>query len=466
MKYKCPGKKSRKKQDAIITAIIRHIGDSGLNPGQKLISERQLAVIFEVQRLTVRRAVKKLCEQGILIQFPQRGTFVAGERTDQSISIVQHGKNSQDELVFCVDDLLPEQVAGWRVFFAALERANPGIKIACKFNVPAITMRSGQWDLALVSVFNLNSMPELRNNGLPVAWFESAIPAGSLNPALVRGVRQFCASASGCYDVLPVGLIGCLRGVNMDIVKTHHLPDPPRRSDWRSLAAWIRQCRKIAPGLIINPVLHSLHNHLFRIDRRIIGPECVNLDFEEVKAFLEFLRSDVTRRFGLDSIQDFKNFLNGRSLICEFFSQFMPAASARLGGNIFLTTNSISPAGGVQLLPRLLAFGKRRKDQAPLLAAAGFFISEQGQRILAEQCLMLPFYGSTDGLSVIREKYQLDYPGMRAEVDTAEYFYESRFFSGEVQGRALNPVFGRFFDGEMSIDETVSLIKSRTAKFK
>lgn len=462
MKYKCPGKKSRKKQDAIITAIVRHIADSGLTPGQKLISERQLAGIFEVQRLTVRRAVKKLCERGILAQFPQRGTFLAGVK---SASSSQRGKTNPEELVFCVDDLLPEQVAGWRLFFTALERANPGIKIICKFNVPAVTMRAGQWDLALVSVFNLKSMPELRCDGLPSAWFKAGT-WNCLNPVLVRRVRQFCASTSGGYDTLPVGLIGCLRGINMEIVKAYHLPEPPHRSDWRCLAAWIRQCRKIAPGLSVNPVLHSLHNHLFRIERQVIGEECVNLDFNEVKAFLEFLRSDVTRRLGLDSIQDFKNFLSGRSLICDFFSQFMPVVSASLGKNIYFTTNSISTAGGVQLLPRLLAFGKRRKDRMPLLAAGNFFISDQGQRILAEQCLMLPFYGQIDGLSIIREKYRIDYHGMLDEVNTAEYFYESRFFSADAQGKVLNPVFGRFFDGEVSIDEAVTAIKNRTAKFK
>jgi GntR family transcriptional regulator len=59
-----------------------------INPGDALPSERDLAQRAEVSRVTVRKAVQQLVQDGILVQRHGSGTFVAPEtqRVEQSLS--------------------------------------------------------------------------------------------------------------------------------------------------------------------------------------------------------------------------------------------------------------------------------------------------------------------------------------------------------------------------------------------
>lgn len=62
--------------------ILALIADGTYRAGQRLPSETDLAQQFGVARLTVRRAIAWLVEQGVLAVFPGRGTFVAVELPD------------------------------------------------------------------------------------------------------------------------------------------------------------------------------------------------------------------------------------------------------------------------------------------------------------------------------------------------------------------------------------------------
>ncbi len=65
---------------------LHHLIVSGqLGPGQALPSERDLAALLEVSRVTVRKALAGLIAQGLLIQRQGAGTFVA-ERIVRSFS--------------------------------------------------------------------------------------------------------------------------------------------------------------------------------------------------------------------------------------------------------------------------------------------------------------------------------------------------------------------------------------------
>lgn len=61
-----------------------------LNPGDALPSERDLAIMADVSRVTVRKAVQKLVEKGLLVQRHGSGTFVAPavERVEQPLSVL------------------------------------------------------------------------------------------------------------------------------------------------------------------------------------------------------------------------------------------------------------------------------------------------------------------------------------------------------------------------------------------
>lgn len=70
--------------------IEQAIRDGVLKPGDALPSERDLAAMAEVSRVTVRKAVQKLVGEGLLVQRHGSGTFVAPkiERVEQSLSVL------------------------------------------------------------------------------------------------------------------------------------------------------------------------------------------------------------------------------------------------------------------------------------------------------------------------------------------------------------------------------------------
>ncbi len=63
------------------TAIKEGIEAKVYRPGERLPSELELEAQYKVSRITVRRAVKELCDEGILVRRQGKGTFVL-DRTD------------------------------------------------------------------------------------------------------------------------------------------------------------------------------------------------------------------------------------------------------------------------------------------------------------------------------------------------------------------------------------------------
>ena len=62
--------------ELIIEQIQNRIMEGKLRPGDKLLSERELAEQFGVSRTAVREAVKALREKGLVKIQPGRGTFI------------------------------------------------------------------------------------------------------------------------------------------------------------------------------------------------------------------------------------------------------------------------------------------------------------------------------------------------------------------------------------------------------
>ena len=56
--------------------IAARIASGELSPGTRLRAERDLATHYEVSYGTVRRAMKELREQGLIVTIHGRGTFV------------------------------------------------------------------------------------------------------------------------------------------------------------------------------------------------------------------------------------------------------------------------------------------------------------------------------------------------------------------------------------------------------
>lgn len=74
--------------------IQAFIHEKGLSPGDKLPSERRLAVAFSVSRNSVREAIRALAEQGHLLVRPGDGTYVQ-EPEAEVAALLQKSLNSR-----------------------------------------------------------------------------------------------------------------------------------------------------------------------------------------------------------------------------------------------------------------------------------------------------------------------------------------------------------------------------------
>ncbi|MEJ5230009.1 MAG: FCD domain-containing protein [Pseudothermotoga sp.] len=73
--------------DWLKNEIIRYIVRMGLKPQDRLPSEREFAQIFQVSRTTVREAIKKLEEKGVVKVDAPKGIFVASDLHELSFDV-------------------------------------------------------------------------------------------------------------------------------------------------------------------------------------------------------------------------------------------------------------------------------------------------------------------------------------------------------------------------------------------
>lgn len=95
--------KSVKISDRVYEQLRDMIYRSELRAGEKLMSERDMAQAFNVGRPTVREAIQKLTEQGLIESRRGVGTFVLGEDTRKKKKPLLQLLNGQD---FTIVDLL------------------------------------------------------------------------------------------------------------------------------------------------------------------------------------------------------------------------------------------------------------------------------------------------------------------------------------------------------------------------
>ena len=69
--------------------VIKRIKNQTLKVGDRLPTERELEDLFNVSRMTVRRAIDKLVEDGVLVRMVGKGTFVASERIHTRLNVLK-----------------------------------------------------------------------------------------------------------------------------------------------------------------------------------------------------------------------------------------------------------------------------------------------------------------------------------------------------------------------------------------
>ena len=89
-------------------AIRKEIDEKKYSSGDRMPSEAELEKLYNVSRITVRRAIKELCDEEVLVRRQGKGTFVIGEenrtRLDCGVkgfheSVQSNGRNVSSEIV-------------------------------------------------------------------------------------------------------------------------------------------------------------------------------------------------------------------------------------------------------------------------------------------------------------------------------------------------------------------------------
>ncbi|WP_299084660.1 histidine utilization repressor [uncultured Paraglaciecola sp.] len=105
----------------IKSALLDEIERGEMCPGDKVLSENQLAESFGVSRMTARRALTELVTEGILVRSQGLGTFVSDSRPMSSIleirsiddEIVQRGHSYSNQVLTVDKVLASEQQSVW-----------------------------------------------------------------------------------------------------------------------------------------------------------------------------------------------------------------------------------------------------------------------------------------------------------------------------------------------------------------
>ncbi len=95
------------KYKKVIDWITENIDSGAMRPGEKIPSENELCSRFELSRQTIRHAIAKLAEDGLLESRRGSGTYVADQRADES------GRNVIAVVTTYVDDyIFPSTIRG------------------------------------------------------------------------------------------------------------------------------------------------------------------------------------------------------------------------------------------------------------------------------------------------------------------------------------------------------------------
>jgi GntR family transcriptional regulator, frlABCD operon transcriptional regulator len=68
--------------EEIMTGLKQYIDNNGLKEGDRIPTEKELGDLFDASRISIRRAIKELVEEGTLKIVRGKGTFVSAERKE------------------------------------------------------------------------------------------------------------------------------------------------------------------------------------------------------------------------------------------------------------------------------------------------------------------------------------------------------------------------------------------------
>lgn len=72
--------------------ILQRIENGEYLPGEKLPSEREMATLYKINRMTVKKAINTIVEDGILYKNQNKGTFVSKKEPKKILYLNDHSK--------------------------------------------------------------------------------------------------------------------------------------------------------------------------------------------------------------------------------------------------------------------------------------------------------------------------------------------------------------------------------------
>ena len=170
---KQPPSAPTKLADSIVAELEQMIVDGSLQPGQKLLPERELAVQFQVSRPSLREAIQRLEAKGLLYRRQGGGTYVRSELSqglaDPLFDLLESHPDSQLDLLE-----FRHALEGVAAYYASL-RANEADLLAMRQAVTGVELAQEAGDSA--------------SEALAVADFYLAMTAASHNAVLLHLVR-------------------------------------------------------------------------------------------------------------------------------------------------------------------------------------------------------------------------------------------------------------------------------------
>lgn len=168
--------------DVIMKQLERMILEGSLQPGQKLLPERELAAQFEVSRPSLREAIQKLEAKGLLMRRQGGGTYVKEQLwqslADPIVELMHNDLESQYDLLE-----FRHATEGMMAYFAALRGTDADMKNIKQsiLNVEAAATLEAQ---AKAIVHFYRTIAEASHN---VAMLHLVL---SLAPVLYKNVQQ------------------------------------------------------------------------------------------------------------------------------------------------------------------------------------------------------------------------------------------------------------------------------------
>ncbi len=230
--------------------IINYIRDNELKAGHRLPPERLLARECGVQRLTIRRSLKHLCAEGLLITRPQSGTYLKQSLEDYFLETLPRPtaiSTSRDrrELVFTNDDRTLPHIISWKKLFRKFEKRHRGVKVIYD---PEPNENAGNFNLG-VKILHWNHAGYNRDNSLtvPGTWLDAKTPDSCLPTATLDKINSLGKDGNEFFAV-PLCMTCPLQIINLRLMNSKKLPVMPSHGDWHALENWLDVCAGRAPG--------------------------------------------------------------------------------------------------------------------------------------------------------------------------------------------------------------------------